>query len=152
MAQLMEKITAQTLQNVGIDAESATTYAAAFERESFTMAGIDMLDKQSLIDLGITKLGHQLAIFKIGKQMEQNTNQALQSQIANPLAVKLSPAKAPILLAEMTAQQFRKFRIDWSVFCEITGLPAEKYHVQLYSNAEEAVQSAIINTFPDFFY
>ena len=151
MAQLMEKITAQTLQNVGIDAESATTYAAAFERESFTMAGIDMLDKQSLIDLGITKLGHQLAIFKIGKQMEQNTNQALQSQIANPLAVKLSPAKAPILLAEMTAQQFRKFRIDWSVFCEITGLPAEKYHVQLYSNAEEAVQSAIINTFPDFF-
>ena len=146
MAQPTETISAQALQDAGIDAQSSAIYAEKFAAESLTIASIDMLDKESLISLGITKLGHQIAIFKLGQQTPTN-----QSQSNNAVSMKLPPAKAPLLMAEMTTQQFRKYRIDWEVFCDITGLPANKHHSQIYANAEEAVQTAIINTYPNFF-
>ena len=140
-------ISLQVLQTAGIDAESAAAYAEIFENESLTIASISMLDRQSLNDIGIKKLGHQLAIFKIGQNHEANA--IPKSEVSAP--IKLSPAKAPQLTAEMTTQMFRKFRVDWEVFLAITNLPADQHHAQLYSNAEESVQIAIINTYPDFF-
>ena len=91
-------ISLQVLQTAGIDAESAAAYAEIFENESLTIASISMLDRQSLNDIGIKKLGHQLAIFKIGQNHEANA--IPKSEVSAP--IKLSPAKAPQLTAEMT--------------------------------------------------
>ena len=89
-------------------------------------------------------MGDVLSILKISKLAESKATSARAS-------VQLSYAKAPQLHAEMTSQQFRKFRVDWSVFMKMTGLPDDKVLAQLYSNAEESVQTTNINTYPDFF-
>ena len=34
---------------------------------------------------------------------------------------------------------------------DITSLPREKYHAQIYSNAEEDAQIALVTTYPEFF-
>ena len=52
--------------------------------------------------------------------------------------------------AGMTSQQYRKFIVDWNVFCTMTDLPDVRMHIQLYSCADNAVQCAIISTYPDF--
>ena len=44
----------------------------------------------------------------------------------------------------MTNQQFRKFKIDWCVFKQLTMPP-------LYSFCEDSVQNSIVNTNADFF-
>ena len=51
----------------------------------------------------------------------------------------------------MTSQQFRKFRIDWDVFTNMTNMPSSQFNIHLYNCADEAVQNAIINTHPNFF-
>ena len=146
-AQRVGPITAEALLNVGIEEGPAAAYAELFSKESITTASIDMLDKDSLNEMGIRKLGHQLAIFKLGKQQSV----AQPTAAAAPVTVKITPAKAPQLTSDMTPQQFRKFKIDWAVFLELSNLPPDKHHAQIYSNAEESVQTAIINKYPDFF-
>ena len=126
-----------------IDAESAQDYAKLLIDNGITDKNIEMLDRKILTELGITKIGHQMSILKLGK------NSACVS--TESTSVKSMSAKAPQLISEMTSQQFRKFKIDWQVFCEISNLPKGKYHVQLYSNAEESVQTELITTYPDYF-
>ena len=70
----------------------------------------------------------------------------------NPTSAKLGHAKAPQLKMEMTSQMFRKFKIDWKVFCDITNLPEIQTHSVIYSNADEEVQTALLATYPDFFF
>ena len=130
--------------DAGVDSESAKVYAEKFAQEKLTMSTLEMLDRSMLTELGVTVMGDALSILKISKVAESKATSARAS-------VQLSSAKAPQLHAEMTSQQFRKFRVDWSVFMKMTGLPDDKVLAQLYSNAEESVQTAIINTYPDFF-
>ena len=129
---------------IGVDPKAAKKYAEKFAEEKLTKSSLDMLDRNMLTELGVTVMGDALSILKLSKEVESKSTSSRAS-------VKLSSAKAPQLHAEMTSQQFRKFRVDWSVFVKMTGLPDEDIHAQLYSNAEESVQTAIINTYPDFF-
>ena len=92
-----------------------------------------------LIELGVTTMGHALAILKLAKQ---------QPLISNSYT-KAPAVKLPKLHSGMTSQQFRKFRINWEVFVRMTNMPTAQTHIQLYNCADEAVQ--IINTYPKFF-
>ena len=51
----------------------------------------------------------------------------------------------------MTHPQFRKFKIDWEVFKNITSIPPDQFASQLYSACDETVQTSIINSFTNFF-
>ena len=135
-----------TLKGVGIDAKAAKDYAKLFEENCITPSNRDMLDKDTLKELGITILGHQMSILKIAKKPV-----APDQNLQTSTPVRVATAKAPCLRTEMTPQQFRKFTIDWKVFLDITSLPTTQYHAQIYSNAEEDAQTAIITTYPEFF-
>ena len=135
-----------TLKGVGIDAKNAKDYAKLFEENCITPSNRDMLDKDTLKELGITILGHQMSILKIAKKPV-----APDQNLQTSTPVRVATAKAPCLRTEMTPQQFRKFTIDWKVFLDITSLPREKYHAQIYSNAEEDAQIALVTTYPEFF-
>ena len=136
------------IAKAGVNPKSATDYAKIFADAKLTLSHMDMLDRETLTELGVTVLGDVFSILKLGKQQGPAATATASSAQAS---VKLPSVKAPSLHAEMTAQQFRKFRIDWSVFVEMTNLSDDKIHAQLYSNAEESVQTAIINTYPQFF-
>ena len=46
----------------------------------------------------------------------------------------------------MTHPQFRKFRVDWGVYKQITGLPTAHVANHLYSACSEEVQTSLIST------
>ena len=52
----------------------------------------------------------------------------------------------------MTHPQFRKFKVDWGVYKEITNPPEAQIGPQLYSCCEDEVQSAIINVHGQNFF
>ena len=124
----------------GISADSAKSYAATFAREKLRKENLQMMDRAMLRELGITTMGEALSILKQAKEPPTQN-----------LCAKAPAAKPPQLHLEMTPQQFRKFRIDWDVFTKITDMPISQTNVQLYSCADEFVQNAIINTYPNFF-
>ena len=132
-----------TLKGVGLDDASAKAIAKILRDNDINESNIDMIDRQTLSDIGVKSIGHQMSILKINK-----TPTPSQQPRAS---VGVAAAKAPCLRTEMTPQQFRKFLIDWKVFVEITNLPPDKHHAQLYSSADEEAQTALITTFPDFF-
>ena len=134
----------EMLVAVGIEEEIAKTYADKFEKESVNRSNMSLLDKDTLEELGVEKIGHRLAILKMIKNIEVRDNSSSNG-------VKIPPAKVPHLSSDMTQQQFRKFCTDWDVYCRITNLPKEQYNLQLYNNADEEAQIALVNTYPDFF-
>ena len=132
------------LTKAGVSPASSKVYAASFATAKLTLSNLVMIDKETLQELGVTVLGDILSVLQLAKQQAATAVPAASSTQAS---VKLPSVKAPQLHAEMTAQQFRKFKVDWSVFREMTNIPEEKVHAQLYSNADESVQTAIINTY-----
>ena len=100
------------LTKAGISPESATIYADTLAEAKISMLNIDMIDKQTLNDMGITIIGDVLSILKLGKN-------GTGSQSNSQPAVNLPSIKAPRLHAEMTSQQFRKFRVDWDLFTQM---------------------------------
>ena len=100
-----------------------------------------MIDWQVLKELGVTTVGHALAILKLVKEQPLTSD----SYTKDP-AVKF-----PWLHSGMPSQQFQKFRIDWEVFVQMTNIPAAQTNIQLYNCTNEAVQTSIINTYPKFF-
>ena len=92
-----------TLKGVGIDAKTAKDYAKLFEENCITLSNRDMLDKDTLKELGITILGHQMSILKIAKKPV-----APDQNLQTSTPVRVATAKAPCLRTEMTPQQFRK--------------------------------------------
>ena len=111
-----------------------------FADEKLTIESLQMLDCSMLKKLGATLMGEALCILK---QAKEATSQSTRIQA---LAAKL-----PNLNIEMTTQQFRKFWIDWDVFTKMTNMPTSQFNIHLYNCADEAVQNAIINTYPNFF-
>ena len=136
-----QPISAIALKRIGIAEADALKYEQSFAEEGINTNNIQLLDKETLDDLGVKKLGHKLSILKLYSKRDE------------PLeaAAKIPPAKPPQLTAEMSKQAFRKFKLDWEVFCELSSLPVGKQHAQLYNAATDEAQTAIINTYPDFF-
>ena len=131
----------ELLVEAGLEASAASTHAITFARQKLSRNHLSIIDRDMLKELGVTALGESLSIIQLGKKTESSKPKH---------ACKL-PAKAPTLHAEMTPQQFRKFLVDWDVFCKMTDLPDDRVHAQLYSCADDAVQCALISTYTDFF-
>ena len=133
------------LISAGIQAESAKKHAKEFENNKMSQETLKMLDRTTLKELGVEILGEALAILQISKQ----TSETNQTTTAKPPSVP--SAKPPKLSLDMTQQQFRKFKIDWDIFTQLTNLDKSKYSINMYNSADENVQTCIINTIPTFF-
>ena len=131
----------ELLSKIGIPADSARTYAKTFVEESITKDSLTMIDREVIKELGVTTMGHVLAILKLAKEQP----------LTSDSYTKASAVKLPQLHSGMTSQQFRKFRIDWEVFVRMTNMPPAQTNIQLYNCADEAVQTSIINIYPKFF-
>ena len=129
----------KTLMGAGLEEATANDHGKLLADADMNIAALGQADKAMLKELGITSLGHQLRILAIAKTEKP------------AMTVKLPVAKPPQLTMDMTPQSFRKFGTDWKVFCDLTALPDSQKHSVIYSNADEAVQTALLNTYSDFF-
>ena len=151
------------LSNAGIPATEATKYANTFVSNRLTHDDLADLDKATLNTLDINVLGDQLAILRLTKQTnshntnvndEQTDNKTYLPPPQKTISYKSPSASAsvklPTVTADMTHPQFRKFRVDWSVYKTITGIPTHELTAHLYSTCDPAVQNSIINAQPKF--
>ena len=86
--------------------------------------------KLYLIDLDVTIIGYILAITQHGKRLSQPSSEATLTTITSSAPTmppeplnKRPPIRPPQVMLEMTNQQFRKFRIYWDVFKQLTIIP-----------------------------
>ena len=109
----------------GIDADSSSKYAKTFADQRMTRAGLAALDRAALADLGVTIMGHVMAILAIPKQPAPAPAPVVIHAPAPVTAssyAKPPAATAPQITETMTLQQWRKLEIDWQVFVTITNL------------------------------
>ena len=106
----------ELLTKMGIPADSARTYAKTFAEESITKDSLTMIDWEVLKGLGVTTMGHALAILKLAKEQP----------LISDSYTKAPAVKLPQLHSGMTSQQFRKFRINWEVFVQMTNIPLHR--------------------------
>lgn len=136
------------LTEAGLEAPSAASYSKSFAKQKLSRDHLPSMDQSMLEELGVNTMGDRLSILKLGKKSQPKETETLDK--SKKLSCKI-PVKTPTLHADMTSQQFRKFLVDWTVFCQITDLPDDRVHAQLYSCADDSVQSALVSTYPDFF-
>ena len=138
------------LLEAGIQSKSAKTYAKTFEINKISKDILSMLDRTTLEELGIDTLGEALTILKLGTTVPET---ATTTNVVNTRqqTSSLSSAKPPKLSLDMTQQQFRKFKIDWDIFVQLTNLERSKHNINMYNCSDEGVQNYIINTIPSFF-
>ena len=134
-------------KNAGIPDTESDTYATTFEQNRITGELLPELTEQFLDKLKIDIVGDVMAILRHAKSKTLTASNTPQQ----PSFVKPPSAKLPQLHSDMTHPQFRKFKIDWDVFKNITHISNEQLHSQLYSCCDESVQNAIINTSVNFF-
>ena len=138
------------LSTAGItDEAQQTTYAQAFVTNGLNETSIPQLDKDTLIELGVTTIGHRLSILNAVKSTG-NATTATVPTTTPPVAKASVTAKLSELSPDMTQPQFRKFLEDWRVYKSITSLQPALYTAHLYTACDSTVQNSIINTHPDF--
>ena len=132
-------------KTAGITDETASsTYAKLFTDNGFNQNSLPQLDKATLTELGITLLGHKLAILQCATKHNTPTTPS------STLTKASVNAQLTTLTLEMNHQQFRKFQQDWVVFKQITHIQIGELTAHLYNACNEEVKMAIINTHPDF--
>ena len=129
------------LTDAVVDATADAGYAGIFITKKTPWSSIGMLDQGILKELGITVLGDALAILQLAKDTPPSGLSCAKPPVAKLLEIHF----------KMTMQHFCKFAVDWNVFTQMTHLPTSQYNVQLHSHADSEVQTAIINTYPDWF-
>ena len=122
-----------------------TNYTQLFIDNAFTEHSLNELDKATLTEIGITSVGHRLSILKLAHTYKQHDNSQQRPSAKATVTAKLSE-----LSHEMTQPQFRKFLQDWTVYKQITQLPPGQVAGHLYNACDDAVQTTLINTFPEF--
>ena len=65
--------------------------------------------------------------------------------------MKAPAAKPPQIQTEISHPQFRKFRMDWNIFKQITNIPPSQIHAQLYGSCTDTVPTSLVNTVTIFF-
>ena len=110
------------------------------------------LTKEILIDLGITVIGDRIAILKHAELISQDCKpqSAIQEDKSAILRYhKPHNAKLPELKSDSTHQEYRKFKIDWQVYKDMTNLPRDQIASHLYTACDSNVQNCIINSSED---
>ena len=106
--------------DAGIPATESAAYAETFSTSRMTELSLPVLDKATLVDIGITVLGDQLAILSRAKLKSAGApNQDVRPKPKPP------PAKLPTIEPNMTSPQFRKFLVDWRVYKNLSSIPAD---------------------------
>ena len=140
------------LKHSNIPEDEAQTYAETFVKNRI-MDPTD-LTKEILIDLGITVIGDRIAILKHAELISQDCKpqSAIQEDKSAILRYhKPINAKLPELKSDSTHQEYRKFKIDWQVYKDMTNLPRDQIASHLYTAYDSNVQNCIINSSEDFF-
>ena len=125
--------------DAGIPPAEAETYAEAFINDRIDDPSD--LTKDLLKDLGVTVVGDIIAIQKHAKlisdneqeqkpqlqpQQSQPQQQVVNSTVSTQMRYKPGNVTPPLLKADCTKPQFRKFKIDWQIHKQITQLPADQ--------------------------
>ena len=126
------------------DDAASTTYAKSFVVNGFNEHSLPQLDKETLTEVGITMIGHKLAIIQ---RASKHTSPSAESTTVAKASVT---AKLSTLTLEMTRPQYRKFQQDWVVYKQITNLQPARSTAHLYNACNDEVQMSLINTHPDF--
>ena len=137
--------------NAEIPEDESNEYAELFVENRITEATITDLHKETLRELGTTVLGNELAIIQDAKRTSTTPATVTNTPRASKTPTASISAKLPSLQAEMTHPQFQKFKVDWSVYKQITALPPSQIPPYLYNACDDSTQNAIVNTMPDFF-
>ena len=111
------------------------------------------LTDQHLKDLGVTVIGDKIAIQKHAKLVsDQDTKPHAMSLSAAPsLRYKPGNIVPPLLKADCTKPQFRKFKIDWKIHKQIIQLPVDQIAAHLYHSCDSEVQNSLIHSTDDIF-
>ena len=102
----------KTFNDIGIPDTESQQYAGCFETNGLSEVEIPELDKDTLRELKITKLDHQLTILPHAK-----------IKSTKPKSPAFAAIKLPTVYPETTHPQFRKFFVDWDVYKMITSFP-----------------------------
>ena len=154
------------LQAAGIPTTEAATYAKILMDNRINEKSVCDLTTDLLQQLKITVLGDQLSIIRHAKTLQSapiatadstghtSASQPTDTATAPVTNTRRTPSitmKIPNISNEMTHPQFRKFRIDWSVFKKINNIPTDQIGEYLYSACDDGVQTSIINSHDTFF-
>ena len=127
-------------KEAGIEASSSSTYATTFVTNKITHP--EELTRDILKELGIRVVGDAMAIIRHAKTMETNKKVEKKETAEHQFKPQISPPK---IQAEMTSASFRKFRVDWQVYKQITKIPADQISPLLYSACELKTASSTQN-------
>ena len=144
-----EKAWETHLTKLGIPKPESTTYAQIFIANR--IEDPTYLSKEDLRDMNITIMGDILAIIKKPKRKTTPTEEEHSSE-THARAQKMQSIPLPKVTAQMTQHEFRKFKVDWSVYKKITQLPEGQTGVQMYAACDNTVQSAIVNSIGNIFF
>ena len=125
----------------GIPAEDSAQYATSLVRNR--VKNPSDLTRELLKDLQIKVVGDVIAILK---KVKEQTHTTVSEKHNNT-----TKATLPSLKMDITHPEFRKFKIDWSVYKQITCIPESQIAAQLYTTCDSGVQTAIINTCENIF-
>ena len=129
------------LRAAGLPAAQVTAYSAKFIDNRVSIRNIAEFERQDFRDLEITAIGDIKNIIQHAKS--SNTDAV---SVAPTPTVKPPTATLPIIEADMTKPQFRKFRIDWQMFKSSTGIPNDQVHSYLYRCCDPHVQSSLVSS------
>ena len=73
------------------------------------------------------------------------------NKITAPSFTKCAPVTPPQVVSKITHPQFRKLKIDWNVFKQITAISPHQIATHLYNPYDDLVQNVLINTVVDVF-
>ena len=137
------------LKEADIPEEEATQYAKIFKDNRIKAAALPDLTDVLLKTLGITIIGDILAIIRHAKAQSQPVPTQQQAPVAQTLApafkAPTAAARLPTITADMTHQQYRKFRVDWEVYKQITAMPTSHAQNHLYNACNDDVQTSLIS-------
>ena len=120
-----------------IPEEEAENYARIMLANRMSRASD--LTKEVLQDLEITTMGDVLNILRATKATKKEKVQVRPN------------IQPPQVKPDLTPNEFRKFRIDWEVYKNLTQVPEDQIPYQIYTACESTLQAAIIATEPTFF-
>ena len=114
----------QFLTAASIPGDAAANYATTFAENRITESLFPQPDCQFLTQLRIT-VSDILCILKATEHPLTSPLPAPLNKITAPSFTKCAPVTPPQVVSKITHPQFRKFKIDWNVFKQITAIP---YH------------------------
>ena len=153
------------ITNAGIsEAAAVTNYAKSFVDNGLTETSLPQLDKDTLVELGVTVIGHRMSLLTAkDKHNAPSTTTTTTTSTApasgSSTTVTTAPivsrsssinANLPTVSSNMTRPSFRKFKVDWTFYKTIVSQAAEQPASHIYYACDDDVQHSIINTHPEF--